>query len=187
MFAVFNLSIFISAFLLFLIQPMVANILLPKVGGSPNIWNTCSVFFQVSLLAGYFYSYLVSQKLSLKRQIITHCALLFCALWAVNFHFQSDRISVVTPVSDTLFSLLKNIFFPFVLLSTTSPLIQRWLSLSNLKESKKPYMLYVCSNMGSLLALYAYPVVFERTLTVSAQGILWHVLFVIFFITVGVL
>ncbi|MBO4520762.1 MAG: fused MFS/spermidine synthase [Alphaproteobacteria bacterium] len=187
MFAVFNLSIFTSAFLLFLIQPMVANILLPKVGGSPNIWNTCSVFFQVSLLVGYFYSYLVSQKLSLKRQIITHCALLFCALWAVNFHFQSDDISVTSPVSGTLFSLLKNIFIPFVLLSTTSPLIQRWLSLSTLKESKNPYMLYVCSNVGSLLALYAYPLVFEKKLTISAQGNLWHILFALFFATVVIL
>lgn len=187
MFAVFNLSIFTSAFLLFLIQPMVANILLPKVGGSPNIWNTCSVFFQISLLAGYFYSYIVSQKFSLKRQIITHCFLLFCALWAVNFHFQADQISVADPVSGTLLSLLKNIFFPFVILSTTSPLIQRWLSLSNLKESKNPYMLYVCSNIGSLLALYAYPLVFEKKLTVSAQGNFWHILFAFFFITVAFL
>lgn len=187
MFAVFNLSIFISAFLLFLIQPMVANILLPKVGGSPNIWNTCSVFFQVSLLAGYFYSWLVSQKLSLKRQIIMHCSLLFCALWAVNFHFQSADISVTAPVSGTLFSLLKNIFIPFVLLSTTSPLIQRWLSLSSLKESKNPYMLYVCSNIGSLLALYAYPLVLEKKLTISAQGNFWHILFAVFFVTVAVL
>ena len=187
MFIVFNLSIFISAFLLFLVQPMAANILLPKVGGSPNIWNTCSVFFQISLLIGYFYSYLVSRKLSLKQQIITHCSLLFCALWAVNFHFQADQISVTSPVSDTLFSLFKNIFFPFVLLSTTSPLIQRWLSLSNLKENKNPYMLYVCSNIGSLLALYAYPLVFEKTLTISSQGTLWRVLFVIFFATVFIL
>lgn len=125
MFAVFNIAIFTGAFLIFLIQPMIANILLPKVGGSPNIWNTSSVFFQVSLLAGYFYSYIVSQKLSLKRQIVMHCCLLFCALWTVDFHFQSEQISVASPVCDVLRALLKNIFFPFVLLSTTSPLVQR--------------------------------------------------------------
>ena len=184
MFAVFNLSIFTSAFLLFLIQPMMANILLPKVGGSPNIWNACSVFFQISLLAGYLYSYIISKKLSLKRQIITHCILLFAALWTINFHFQTNQISVTNPIFDVLFALLKNIFFPFVLLSTTSPLIQRWLSLSNLKERKNPYMLYVCSNIGSLLALYAYPLVFEKKLTILSQGTVWHVLFGLFFCTV---
>ena len=184
MFAVFNVSVFTSAFLLFLIQPMVANILLPKVGGSPNIWNTCSVFFQISLLAGYVYSYLVSRKLSLKNQIILHCLLLFCALWSVNFHFNAEQIAMTSPVSDTLIALLKNIFFPFVLLSTTSPLIQRWLSLSELKERKTPYTLYVCSNIGSLLALYAYPLILERTLTIDGQGRLWRFLFAAFFLTV---
>ena len=115
MFVVFNLAIFTSAFLLFLIQPMVANMLLAKVGGSPNIWNACTVFFQISLLAGYSYSYFVSQKLPLKRQIVLHCLLLFCALWAVRFHFQTDIIAVDRPITDTLLSLLKNIFLPFVL------------------------------------------------------------------------
>lgn len=187
MFAVFNIAIFTGAFLIFLIQPMIANILLPKVGGSPNIWNTSAVFFQVSLLAGYFYSYIVSQKLSLKRQIVMHCCLLFCALWTVDFHFQSEQISVASPVCDVLRALLKNIFFPFVLLSTTSPLVQRWLSLSDLKESKNPYMLYVCSNIGSLSALYAYPLGFEKVLTVSEQSGLWRILFAAFFAMIAVL
>lgn len=187
MFTVFNLAVFISAFLLFLIQPMVANILLPRAGGSPNIWNACSVFFQTSLLAGYLYSYLVSKKLSLKRQIMTHCLLLFCALWMIDFHFRSSLISVESPVLDILLLLLKNLFFPFVLLSTTSPLLQNWLSLTNLKENKNPYILYVCSNIGSLSALYAYPLMFEKKLAISAQGDLWHLLFAVFFGMVFVL
>lgn len=184
MFAVFNLCIFTSAFLLFLIQPMVANILLPKVGGSPNIWNTCSVFFQLSLLLGYLYSYLVSKKLSLKKQISLHCFLLFCALWAVNFHFKAEAVDMSTPIMDTLWLLFRNIFFPFMLLSTTSPLIQHWLATSNLKENKNPYILYVCSNIGSLLALYAYPLVFEKQLAVSLQGFVWHIVFIGFFLCV---
>ena len=184
MFAVFNLCIFISAFLLFLIQPLIANILLPKVGGSPNIWNTCSVFFQISLLIGYLYSYIVSKKLSLKKQILVHCCLLFCALWVVNFHFQTDNIDMSSPISDTLWLLFKNIFFPFMILSTTSPLIQHWLASSNLKENKNPYILYVCSNVGSLLALYAYPLFFEKQLAISLQGTVWHIIFVAFFLCV---
>ena len=187
MFVVFNLAIFTSAFLLFLIQPMVANMLLAKVGGSPNIWNACTVFFQISLLAGYSYSYFVSQKLPLKRQIVLHCLLLFCALWAVRFHFQTDIIAVDRPITDTLLSLLKNIFLPFVLLSTTSPLIQRWLSLSELEQRKNPYLLYVFSNIGSLLALYAYPLLLEKKLTLTAQGNAWHILFGLFFCIVAVI
>lgn len=187
MFLIFNLCIFTSAFLLFLVQPMVANILLPKVGGSPNIWNTCSVFFQISLLVGYLYSYLVSQKLSLKKQIAVHCCLLFCALLVINFHFQNEQIEITAPIADTLSVLFKKVFFPFVLLSTTSPLVQHWLSSSNLKERKNPYSLYVCSNIGSLLALYAYPLIFEKQLTISLQGTMWHVMFGAFFLSVVVL
>lgn len=184
MFALFNLSIFISAFLLFLIQPMTANILLPKVGGSPNIWNACTVFFQISLLAGYLYSYVLSGRFSLKRQIVIHCLLLFVALFAVRFQFQTDIIDVNRPAAGVLKSLLKNIFFPFVLLSTTSPLIQRWLSLSDLKERKNPYSLYVCSNIGSLAALYIYPLAIEKIFGIKSQGVLWHFLFGCFFCTV---
>lgn len=170
MFALFNLSIFISAFLLFLIQPMTANILLPKVGGSPNIWNACTVFFQISLLAGYLYSYVLSGRFSLKRQIVIHCLLLFAALFAVRFQFQTDIIDVNRPAAGALKSLLKNIFFPFVLLSTTSPLIQRWLSLSDLKERKNPYSLYVCSNIGSLAALYIYPLAIKKYSALKARA-----------------
>ena len=144
-------------------------------------------FFQISLLIGYFYSYLVSRKLSLKRQIILHCSLLFIALWAINFHFQAEVIDLTKPISGTLFVLAKNIFIPFVLLSTTSPLVQHWLSASNLKERKNPYMLYVCSNIGSLMALYAYPLFFEKSLTLSLQGTFWHVVFVLFFCFVVVI
>lgn len=185
MFLLFNTAIFTSAFLLFLIQPMAANMLLPKVGGSPNIWNACMVFFQVSLLIGYAYSYFITNRLSLKRQLIVHCGLLCAALFLINFNFQKETISMQEPVWGTIGALLKNLFFPFVLLSTTSPLLQRWLSLSDLKERKNPYSLYVCSNIGSIIALYAYPVVFERILTMPRQGILWHVLFVCFFCMVA--
>lgn len=184
MYIIFNLCIFTSAFLLFLIQPMVANILLPKVGGSPNIWNACSVFFQISLLVGYLYSYIVSKKLSLKKQTIIHCCLLFCALLVINFHFQNDYIEITAPIADVLWVLFKNVFFPFVLLSTTSPLIQYWLSSSNLKERKNPYILYVYSNIGSLLALYAYPLFFEKQLAISSQGVMWHAIFCVFFLSV---
>lgn len=185
MFLLFNTAIFTSAFLLFLIQPMAANMLLPKVGGSPNIWNACTVFFQVSLLAGYAYSYFITTRVSFKRQLLIHCVLLFVALFFISFNFRTDTISLQTPVSGTLHSLLKNLFFPFVLLSTTSPLLQRWLSLSDLKERKNPYSLYVCSNIGSIIALYAYPLLVERVLTLSHQGGLWHLLFAFFFCTVA--
>lgn len=184
MFLLFNTAVFTSAFLLFLIQPMAANMLLPKVGGSPNIWNACTVFFQVSLLAGYAYSYFITTRISFKRQLLIHCILLFAALFFISFNFRSDTISLQNPVSGTLYSLLKNLFFPFVLLSTTSPLLQRWLSLSDLKERRNPYSLYVCSNIGSIIALYAYPLFFERVLTMSRQGGLWQILFGLFFCTV---
>lgn len=184
MFLLLNLSVFLSAFLLFLIQPMIANMLMPKVGGSPNIWNACMVFFQVSLLVGYFYSYLITQKLSLKRQTYLHTFLLCLGLFFINFNFQTIYLPLDNPVLEILFLMLQRIAFPFILLSTTSPLLQRWLSLSDSPYKKVPYSLYVCSNVGSLIALLFYPLVVEHFFSFSKQGKIWHFSFLIFFLLI---
>lgn len=174
MFALFNAAVFVSAFLLFLIQPMSANILLPKVGGSPNVWNACTVFFQTALLVGYAYSYFISRKLSVRRQIILHTLILICGIFVTSSDIKSLNIETSAPVSGVLTALLQTVAVPFILLSATSPLLQRWLSLSNSKHSATPYSLYVSSNIGSLLSLLLYPAVIEHFLTFSAQGKIWH-------------
>ena len=174
MFALFNAAVFVSAFLLFLIQPMSANILLPKVGGSPNIWNACTVFFQTALLIGYAYSYFISEKLSVRKQIPIHACVLICGIFLMSSDLGALNISTSSPVSGVLTGLLQSIAVPFILLSATSPLLQRWLSLSVSKHSATPYSLYVSSNIGSLLSLLLYPAVIEHFLTFSDQGRIWH-------------
>lgn len=180
MFALFNLTVFVSAFLLFVVQPMSANILMPKVGGSPNIWNACTVFFQTALLFGYAYSYFITEKLNVKKQLLLHSVILICAAFLMSSDFKGLDVSSLNPVSDVLTALFKSIAVPFILLSATSPLLQRWLSLSNSKHSATPYSLYVSSNIGSLVSLLLYPAVIEHFMTFSVQGKTWHYSFFAF-------
>lgn len=187
MYFLFNIAVFSSAFLVFLIQPMIANILLPKIGGSPNIWITCSVFFQFSLLIGYGYSYFLTQKIVLKHQLLFHSILLLIALFFINFNFTDLTVSPQEPIIELSIALIKTIFVPFVLLSTTSPLLQRWLSLSDLKQKENPYHLYIGSNIGSVLALYFYPLVLEKYVPISAQDSFWITGFCFFIICVFII
>ena len=174
---VFALALFTSAALLFWVQPLIARMLLPLLGGAPSVWNTCMVFFQASLLAGYAYALLISQRLSLKTQAILHPLLLLAAALVLPFAL-SNRVLASSqmqqrPIIWLLTALLVTVGPPFVLLSATAPLLQRWFSHTTHRSARDPYFLYAVSNAGSMLALLSFPFVFEPLLPVRKQNVIW--------------
>jgi len=177
------LAIFTSAALIFLLEPMVAKLLLPRLGGSAAVWNTSLVFFQAALLAGYGYAHLLQRLRSLRTQALVHVAVLLGALL-----FLPLRISGVlgdpspdAPIPWLLAVLAISVGVPFAALSATAPLLQRWYGLLRLQaEGAHTYWLYGASNFGSFVALLAYPTLIEPHVSLSAQRVLWSAGFVLF-------
>lgn len=174
------LSIFLSAFLLFQVQPIISRMILPWFGGGPAVWSTCLLFFQVLLLGGYAYAHYVNRLRTPKWQMATHIALL--ALAACTLPITPDPTwkpaDGTRPTWRILSLLLFNVGLPYFILSSTGPLIQAW--FSRVYSGRSPYRLYALSNIGSLGALLSYPFVFEPWLTSNHQGGMWSVGFVIF-------
>ncbi len=174
MLKLFAAAIFLSAALLFLVQPMTGKVLLPLLGGSPAVWNTCMVFFQGVLLLGYLYAHVVGTYLRPRYQPLVHA--LFVALAA---GYLLVRPAVGEPgESPTLWliqTLLALVGLPFLAVSTTGPLLQRWFSRTDHAAAKDPYFLYAASNAGSLLGLIAFPTLIETTLTRGQQWTLWTI------------
>jgi spermidine synthase len=170
----FSTSAFLSALLLFLVQPMVGKMYLPLLGGSPNVWNTCVLFFQVSLLAGYYFAHVLTRKVPLSRQFVVVGALALASFIVLPVS-AGDRLPPgrENPMDWLLFELAITVGLPFFLLSTVSPLLQRWFSLTSHPDAKDPYFLYASSNTGSLTALLAYPLLFETQFSLSAQSAAW--------------
>ena len=169
----FALTIFIGAFLLFQVQPLIGKYILPWFGGGPGVWTTCMVFFQVMLLAGYAYAHFSSQNLKPRAQVIVHLSLLVAALVflpitpADSWKPQGGR----EPTLHILALLTVCIGLPYFVLSSTGPLVQHWFSRTH--PGTSPYRLFALSNAGSLLALVSYPFFFETHLTRQAQARLW--------------
>ncbi|MFO0864780.1 MAG: hypothetical protein U0744_09030 [Gemmataceae bacterium] len=175
----FALTLFVSAFLLFLVQPMIGKLILPRLGGTPQVWNTCMVFFQMVLLAGYFYTHAIGSwlKLPLRRQLLIHGILLFVPLAILLVG--PFNISGWTPppgenpIVSTLLLLLKIVGIPFFVVSTSAPLLQKWFVHTGDPSAKDPYFLYGASNLGSLLSLVAYPFLVEPSILLSQQAWVW--------------
>ena len=169
----FGLTIFTGAFLLFLIQPLIAKFILPWFGGSPAVWTTCMLFFQVTLLGGYAYAHLIIQKLKPRQQVIVHLTLLGLALLVLPItpgdHWKPADGS--QPTLRILVLLSACIGLPYLALSATGPLMQAWFSATH--PGVSPYRLYALSNAGSLLALVSYPFVVEPELTRRTQALGW--------------
>ncbi|TXD35884.1 hypothetical protein FRC98_14530 [Lujinxingia vulgaris] len=178
----FTLTIFLSALLLFMVQPMAGKMLLPSLGGTPGVWNTCMMFFQAVLLLGYLWAHGVSRLRALP-QLLLHALLLVAALVALPLSM--DRMALSSPLLNShpnlwlLAALGLGAGLPFLALSTTSPLIQAWFARLNHRRSSDPYFLYAASNGGSLLALLGYPLLVEPVFGVSAQASLWSGSFVV--------
>jgi len=172
---VFTVSMFLSASLLFLVEPMMAKMALPMLGGTPAVWNTCLVFFQAMLLAGYLYAYAVSRWLRPRAQILLHVAVALSALAVLPLHLPVgwEPPAATTPVFSILAMLLLAVGLPFFLLSSSTPMLQRWFSQSGHKSASDPYFLYAASNAGSLVGLLGYPLILEPALRLSTQSHLW--------------
>ncbi|WP_312594933.1 fused MFS/spermidine synthase [Brevundimonas sp.] len=190
----FAVAIFTSACLVFVVQPMAAKLILPTLGGSPSVWNASMVFFQTALLAGYAYAHLLQRLPSLRAQVGMHLALL--ALAAL---FLPLRISGVfgdpdaaQPALWLLATLAVSIGAPFAVLSATAPLLQAWYARvrAGHADGANPYVLYAASNLGSFLALLAYPILIEPLASLSGQRLGWSLgygLFVAMVIGLGLL
>jgi len=169
----FSLTIFWGAFLLFLVQPLIARFILPWFGGGPAVWTTCMLFFQLLLLGGYAYAHFSISRLTPRRQVITHLVLLALAV----------ALLPITPgdawkptdgshaAGHILLLLLGCLGLPYLVLSATGPLLQAWFSKAN--PGVSPYRLYALSNVGSLLALLIYPFYLEPQLSRQAQADGW--------------
>jgi len=178
----FGVTIFVSSALLFSIQPMIAKMLLPLLGGTPAVWNTCMLFFQAVLLGGYAYALMVS-RWPLKRQLIAQLALLCLAFISLPIGLSSTWANSVPPNDNpslwVLMCLAASVGLPFFIVSSNSPLLQKWFSRTATESARDPYFLYSASNAGSLLALLAYPALMEPFLTLKAQGRLWTVVYAV--------
>lgn len=178
-------TIFLGAFLLFQVQPIISKMILPWFGGGPAVWTTCMLFFQMLLLGGYAYShYLVSSR-NLRRQTIIHVALLVLA--AITLPITPDAswkpIDGTQPAIRILLLLAANVGLPYFILSSTGPLVQAW--YARVYTNRSPYRLYALSNIGSLGALLTYPFIVEPALATNSQGVLWSVCFVAYAILCG--
>lgn len=168
-------GVFLSAGLVFLIQPLFARLLLPEFGGSPSVWNTCTVFFQTTLLLGYCYTWLSTSWLSSRNQIVLHIILLLLTLFQLPIGLQRfDAISPgELPAVRLLMVLAVSIGGPYFAVSTTTPLLQHWFSVSRHRLANDPYFFYSISNGGSILGLLAYPFVIERLFDLDSQELVW--------------
>jgi hypothetical protein len=175
----FASTLFLSAALLFSVQPMVAKMTLPLVGGSSAVWGTCMVFFQAALLGGYAYAHLTTTWLGVRRQAIVHAGLILLPLFVLPIGITLDAARSLSPEKDPaawlLWLLLTTVGLPFFMVSTSAPLLQRWFASTGHPAAADPYFLYGASNLGSLLALLAYPLVLEPQLRLAHQSGAWAV------------
>lgn len=173
--SLFLIIIFCNAFLLFQIQPILAKELLPRFGGSAAIWSASMMFYQTMLLVGYLYAHYLN-KLSLKRQFLIHVILLTIAGFITFADDQTELTQALPPTLALIVNLSAQIGLAFILLSSTSVLLQQW--HINTSNSTTPYHWYSFSNFGSLLALISYPFLFEVNFSVSSQKQYWFLGFI---------
>ena len=175
----FGLTSFLGAALLFSVQPMAAKAVLPLLGGTPAVWTTCVAFFQTGLLAGYAYAHATSRRLGVRGQAVAHLALLGLAMAAFLPLAIVGEATPPTPGAGPIrwlvVVLATTIGPPFVALSATAPMLQRWYAGTGRADASDPYVLYAASNAGSLAALLAYPLAIEPRLRLAEQGGFWSI------------
>ena len=173
-------TIFLGAFLLFQVQPLIGRFLLPWFGGTPEVWTTCMLFFQIFLLGGYLYAHAVVKIKRTGLQAVLHIALLLLALCFLPILpkdiFKPTDASY--PILRILLICTMTVGLPYLLLSATSPLIQVWFARAF--PNRNPYRLYALSNTGSLLALASFPFLFEPLMTRRGMAVAWSIVFAVF-------
>ncbi len=174
----FALTLLASATLLFLVQPMFAKMVLPKLGGTPMVWNTCMVFYQAALLGGYLYAHLATKWLGTRRQAALHLAIL-CLPWLV---LPIGVAASWTPPGNApipwlmiwlMTLMVASVGLPFFVVSASAPMLQAWFADTGHPAGKDPYFLYAASNLGSMAALIAYPLWVEPRLRLAEQSLWW--------------
>ncbi|MEI7569190.1 MAG: fused MFS/spermidine synthase [Alcaligenaceae bacterium] len=189
----FATTVFLSAFLLFQIQPIIAKMILPWFGGSSSVWSVCMVFFQAELLLGYAYVHWLHEKLSAQRQVLVHLGLIFLSILmlpvAADPSWKGDALA--NPSWAVFVVLAISVGAPYLMLSTTGPLMQAWYAhaFHTPGAETKPYRLYALSNLASMIALLSYPVVIEPFFAVGVQALGWsagYLLFALAAIATGV-
>lgn len=170
----FSISLFLSALLLFIIQPMVAKAMLPAYGGTPMVWTVCMLFFQALLLVAYAYAWLLSKFQRHWHWRILHALLAVASLLMLPLVFSPDT-SIHAPEQSILYGLLTQLGLPLLIIGASAPLLQYAYSQTSAKRAADPYFLYVASNIGSLLALLGYPWLVERYIKLSTQFKIWSI------------
>jgi hypothetical protein len=167
-------TLFLSAGLLFFVQPMVTKMVLPRLGGSPSVWNTAMCFFQAALLLGYLYAHLLTTRFDRRAQALIHAAVLTAAAAFLPLNLtDATPPAEGIPVLWLVGKLTVTVGPPFFALSATAPLLQHWFSRTAHPAAADPYFLYAASNAGSLLALLGYPLLVEPHLRLSGQSQAW--------------
>lgn len=182
---ILSVTVGISATLLFWIQPLFSKMVLPRLGGTSSVWNTCLFFYQAVLFFGYLYAFLLHRNLSLTGQTRLHRILLLISILFLPVIIPEDWrvLTIENPIPELLLLLFYVLGLPFFLLSATAPLLQQWLSRTDHPDARDPYFLYSASNMGSLGILFLFPFLLEPFLSISTQSRLWaagYVLFIAF-------
>ena len=182
-------TLLVSALLLFWVQPLIAKMVLPLLGGAPAVWNTAMMFFQLMLLAGYGYAHLLTRLVPPSRQAWIHGALLLAAATTLPFAIgdQIPPADASTPaVTLWLVGRLTVVAgLPFFALSASAPLLQSWFTRTGHATAGDPYFLYAASNLGSLVALLAFPLALEPLTTLSMQSRLWSLVFAVLAMMIG--
>lgn len=184
----FAATLFVSASLLFMVQPMVGKMVLPLLGGSPAVWNACMVFFQALLLLGYLYAHHVAGKYEPRKQWWIHTAALglplVAFLFAIVLGTRHSPIAIAeslapsgesSPILSVLMLLSVAIGIPFLIVSTSAPLLQKWFAYTGHPSARDPYFLYSASNLGSMISLLGYPLFIEPNLSISGQAWLFAI------------
>ena len=183
----FGAASFVGAALLFLVEPMLAKLVLPAYGGSPTVWNTCTLFFQTLLLVGYAYVHISTRRLGGRRQPWLHLGLLVLPLLVLPVALPDD--AAPSPDAEPALWLLRTLTvaagLPFVMLATTGPLLQRWFSWTGHARAEDPYFLYAASNAGSVVGLLGYPFLVEPNVGLAAQTRWWSWAYVGFVLLVA--
>jgi hypothetical protein len=180
----YALTIFLSAFLLFIAEPMAAKQLLPTLGGSSAVWTTCLVFFSLVLLLGYLYAHWMPSKFNPRKQAVLHVLLLTLALLTLGIHIRPSSTAVSYHPALTVFRVLATVIgLPYLALSATTPLLTAWYAGSF--DHASPYRLFALSNLASLLALLSYPLWIEPRLTMNQQTAGWSAGFLLFAVLCG--
>ncbi|MCX7800683.1 MAG: fused MFS/spermidine synthase [Fimbriimonadales bacterium] len=183
----FTFAIFLGSFLLFLVQPLAAKMILPTFGGTPAVWNTSMVFFQGALLLGYAYAHASVARLGIGRQPWIHLLLMVLSLAVLPVSVPVGLVSggASNPALQVLLVLALGVGLPFFAVSAGAPLLQRWFAETDDPRASDPYFLYRASNLGSLLALLSYPAVFEPFLRLRTQAIVWTAMYALLILAVA--